>query len=258
MITKDNYEIYFTDYLDGTLPPSKEAELKAFLLINPDLEAFLEDMDQVKLKAPEIIFGQKQLLKAICTDEWRDEGPRLMPDRHIHFEKKALLYKKSSSRILFFRISAVAALLILFITIGITFIKQPHTPELLTVQTTKITVEPVPVIPIKPAPIYAQPVNLPEKLHLQRDIQAERPEVAGIIPGKEIAVVSLESAPLTSHAVYVSSVSSPEIILNDKAREWKSSVNNFQSKDIFTSVFNAGKNLADKLKSNEVSDNKMK
>ena len=43
MITQKNYEIYFADYLDGTLGEAETAELKAFLLVHPELSKLIED-----------------------------------------------------------------------------------------------------------------------------------------------------------------------------------------------------------------------
>jgi hypothetical protein len=44
MIGKDNYEIWFMDFLDGRLSSGQEAELYAFLSLNPDLKAELDEM----------------------------------------------------------------------------------------------------------------------------------------------------------------------------------------------------------------------
>jgi len=44
MIGRDNYEIWFIDFLDGKLSSAQEAELYVFLSLNPDLKAELEDL----------------------------------------------------------------------------------------------------------------------------------------------------------------------------------------------------------------------
>ena len=72
MITRKNYEIYFIEYLDGTLSEAKAAELKTFLLLNPDLSALLEDTDKAKLKAPVLIYRKKNVLKKTEIQECPD------------------------------------------------------------------------------------------------------------------------------------------------------------------------------------------
>ncbi len=63
MITRENYEIYFMDYLDGVLPGECREELRAFLLANPDLEELLDGMDGVRLQPEQEVFGKKEELK---------------------------------------------------------------------------------------------------------------------------------------------------------------------------------------------------
>ena len=36
MITRENYEIYFMEYMDGNLSAREQAEVEAFLLVHPD------------------------------------------------------------------------------------------------------------------------------------------------------------------------------------------------------------------------------
>lgn len=63
MITQKNYEIYFADYLDGTLGEAETAELKAFLLVHPELSKLIEDTDKVKLQKPTFTYLHKESLK---------------------------------------------------------------------------------------------------------------------------------------------------------------------------------------------------
>ena len=153
MITRKNYEIYFIEYLDGTLSEAKAAELKTFLLLNPDLSALLEDTDKAKLKAPVLIYRKKNVLKkteiqecpdyyAIATaetvltpEENQQLGKRksdqnfqklvntyrqfkVKPDKNIRFEKKKALYHKPAYGKLIIRISAAAAIVMLMISMG--------------------------------------------------------------------------------------------------------------------------------------------
>ena len=42
MITKENYESYFIDYLEGLLPEALQEELDDFLFRHPDLREQME------------------------------------------------------------------------------------------------------------------------------------------------------------------------------------------------------------------------
>lgn len=147
-ITRDNYEIFFIDYLDGTLPPELIGELEAFLLVNRDLEEQLQAVEHCRLSVTPEHFSDKESLKkdtihecpdyyaiataenALSENDRKVLGKRidsevfqtltqiyrtlkLRPDLNIHFEKKACLYRKSPRRILFRTISVAAGLLLL-------------------------------------------------------------------------------------------------------------------------------------------------
>ena len=68
MITLDNVEIYLTDYADGELSPAQERELKAFLLLHPELEESLEDWKFAKLTPPVIRYPHKSQLKQMVSE----------------------------------------------------------------------------------------------------------------------------------------------------------------------------------------------
>jgi hypothetical protein len=62
---RSNYEIWFTDWLDGKLSDDKVEELKLFLRQNPDLKEELDGIESVRLNPTESIFkGKKQLFKS--------------------------------------------------------------------------------------------------------------------------------------------------------------------------------------------------
>lgn len=70
MISRDNYEIAFIDYLDGNLPDEKAEEVRAFLLENPDLNDELAAMSGLTVPSDAIVFEEKDTLKNIVfTDE---------------------------------------------------------------------------------------------------------------------------------------------------------------------------------------------
>ena len=50
MITRDNYELFIVEYIDGCLNEQQIAELRAFLLKNPDIKAEFKNISTVILK----------------------------------------------------------------------------------------------------------------------------------------------------------------------------------------------------------------
>ncbi len=62
-INRNNYEMYFLDYLEGNLDPVMEEELKTFLANHPDLSAELEQYRIIPLSAPDVHFSNKHQLR---------------------------------------------------------------------------------------------------------------------------------------------------------------------------------------------------
>lgn len=128
MITRENYEIYFMDELDGILPEELKVELKAFLLVHPDLQDLLEGIEDVRLRPDDEVYDKKEQLKRPVSEEeieyhviarmegvmtreerrWVEEnverevferaiemysGLRMQPDFGCRFEKKERLYR---------------------------------------------------------------------------------------------------------------------------------------------------------------------
>lgn len=56
---RSDYEIWFTDWLDGNLSKEQAEELKVFLKENPDLEEELNGLDLVGLNPPDSFFSGK-------------------------------------------------------------------------------------------------------------------------------------------------------------------------------------------------------
>lgn len=56
LINRDNYEIFFVDFIDGNLSPSQEIELREFLDQNHDLAAELYEIENINLEPSEIAF----------------------------------------------------------------------------------------------------------------------------------------------------------------------------------------------------------
>ncbi|NOX85747.1 MAG: hypothetical protein GXO86_07260, partial [Chlorobi bacterium] len=62
-VTRDNYEIWIIDYLDGRLTAGQVDELLAFFEENPDLKEEFESFEPVTLQPEELRFEQKSHLK---------------------------------------------------------------------------------------------------------------------------------------------------------------------------------------------------
>lgn len=61
MITRENYELFYMDYLEGDLAPDLVKELEAFLVLHPDLK--VEDDFLAPIQGEEIIYDKKDDLK---------------------------------------------------------------------------------------------------------------------------------------------------------------------------------------------------
>lgn len=62
-ITRQNYEPFFIDFLEGRLSAEEKKELKGFLELNPDLKAELEDFDEIIVPEDSKPFFKKEGLK---------------------------------------------------------------------------------------------------------------------------------------------------------------------------------------------------
>lgn len=148
MITKENYEIYFMDYMDGNLSARERAEVEAFLLVHPDLRELLDGMNEVWLEVPVEVFDKKEEIKrtvrereieyyAIATAEgvitgeeqtWVDGNVdkdvferevemyakvKVKPDPICRFEGKVGVYRKSGAVLFVKRYAAIAAVVAL-------------------------------------------------------------------------------------------------------------------------------------------------
>lgn len=62
-ISRENYEVWFIDYLDGKLGESSKQELNAFLEANPDLAEELKSFESLELKPEPVAFSPKSQLE---------------------------------------------------------------------------------------------------------------------------------------------------------------------------------------------------
>lgn len=155
-INRNNYEVFFVDYLDKTLDPETLVEVETFLKENPDLENELAGLNSVSIPEELRSCPDKQLLYKSNYDEKESfqnacvasiEGDlssveknhfeqflrqhpelnnevllfsktKLEPDRSIVFGNKNLLYHHSIRTITWYKIAAVAATLTAIVAIA--------------------------------------------------------------------------------------------------------------------------------------------
>ncbi|PWD99718.1 hypothetical protein [Marinilabilia rubra] len=67
-ISRENYEIWFVDYLDGKLDESSKMEFFVFLETNPDLADELKSFESLELEAEEVSFSTKSQLEKSEAD----------------------------------------------------------------------------------------------------------------------------------------------------------------------------------------------
>jgi hypothetical protein len=150
-ITRDNYEVYFLDYLEGNLDEKLVDDFIDFLRQNPDLKAELEMVAPVKVELENVIFRGKDKLYKEKFDlepefnraavarlegdlhenektEFENylsahpqkqkearlfEKTRLKPDKSVVFKKKNKLYRHSTGKTILLWSTRIAAVFIL-------------------------------------------------------------------------------------------------------------------------------------------------
>jgi len=163
-INRNNYELFFMDYLDGRMSPDQVIRLMSFLKENPDLKTELKEFKDINIEPGKTKFEPKRTLKKqfiindlnfdnFCiaglegdlTNEesklfqtWLQQNPlkarefelykkaRLIPEK-ITFDLKSTLKKSSGSRIIAPKVwgyVSAAASIIILITLYI-IISQP-------------------------------------------------------------------------------------------------------------------------------------
>ena len=211
MITRDNYEIYFMDYLDGVLPDEYEAELRAFLLVHPDLRELLEGMNEVRLQPGGEVFEKKRELKqqvnekevayhviaeaeGVITDEerrWveenveRDEfereveafkSVRMKPESGYVFEGKDALRRRPAVIVFMKRYAGVAAVMLFAVVLVMFLTREKEFPVYdLPQQTVKAEMPSLPDVPVKEMMVEPAKVQKKEKprVAVARDVVPE-------------------------------------------------------------------------------------
>ncbi len=185
-ITRDNYEVFFIDYLDGTLDDTRIDEFLEFLQKNPDLKEELQKIKLFSIPPPKKVFPLKEklykekydlqdhfdnaciaILEKDFTEEeiagfkkYLNEHPekkkeykqfmrtRMKADETILFPKKISLYKETPGVKLLRSAFRIAAMLILVFAVSV-FLKQNNEMDVPVARMVQFTKEPVPEIPVQ-------------------------------------------------------------------------------------------------------------
>jgi hypothetical protein len=158
-ITRENYEIWFLDFMEGRLNRQETEEVRTFMSQHPDLADEMENIVPPLFSDPEMHFPGKEKLKKdqfedpeilehsiiarmegdlneaenYSLDAWLTHHPekrqlvklyentRLKPDLDLVFPDKAKLKKKSTLRVVWIRVASIAAVLLMLF-----FLFQPE------------------------------------------------------------------------------------------------------------------------------------
>ncbi len=203
MITRDNYEPFFLDYLEGNLDESKIDQFLDFLEKNPDLKEELHLFENINLPEEQVVFPGKEYLYKLAQDDntafeiktiaymegdLKDEEreafeeylgnhpelqkeynlfakTRLVADTGIKFQDKQRLYRKSGTTILLNWVARAAAVIVLIW--GINSLFQPGSQKVGSIAIPEIAAVKSPSVPIDKKPeteIKIQENKMEEKL----------------------------------------------------------------------------------------------
>lgn len=230
-ITRDNYESFFIDYIEGNLPESLIDPFLDFLNQNPDLKEELHLFEEVKLPQEFVVFQEKkQLHKSLADENSRLENTvvaymegdldandnkafeaylannpelkkeyglfaktRLNPDSKIIFSEKRKLYRKSGTTILLNWVARAAAVLVFVWGIN-SVIQTQNAPKL---QKTKT--ELAEVLPKATPNATAKKAESKEMIQTAADPARSKPEKANTFQ-KRTKIEPEETRPVDSPA----------------------------------------------------------
>ncbi len=173
-ITRDNYESWFLDYLEGNLDPEQMEMVRRFKIEHPDLADETEEVSPFLKADSGLVYPGKHLLKKEVYDDpvhfeqsaiaamegnmsdeelsqfhtWIDKNPdrqkfvkefeqcRLVPDKEITFPGKNRLKKKSIWMSGWTQAAAVAAIALLVL---LTFLPESRKTQSTSIQTAETT-----------------------------------------------------------------------------------------------------------------------
>ncbi len=212
MITRDNYEPFFLDYLEGNLDESMIDQFLDFLENNPDLKEELHLFENVHVPEEPIVFQDKEklykttadlkagletktiaFLEGDLDDEERKsfgkylsvhpelqkeyalfEKTRLQPDLKIQYSGKNKLYKKSGTVVLMNWVARAAAVLVLVWGIN-SLMNQPVNQGGIT-QIAEITSKTSPEVKKNEQEKKIQEPEIQEKIKTTKEAKPEKPK----------------------------------------------------------------------------------
>ncbi len=209
-ITRDNYEPFFMDFLDGNLEEDQINQFLDFLEQNPDLKSELQLVGKLKLPEEKIVFSGKQELYKNDSEEQslfdheavaylegdlnseertafeaylaahpemqkeynRFAKTRLAADSGITFPNKQRLYRKSGSVLFLNRVARAAAVLVLLWGINSVF-QTENVPKQQSLDQVVAVISPEMTPPVEK---MAPPVDKgeTEKKNLQPEVQEKQ------------------------------------------------------------------------------------
>jgi hypothetical protein len=212
-ITRDNYEPFFLDYLEGNLNENMIDQFLDFLERNPDLKEELQLFENVHLPEEHIVFsGKEELYKsaseakaalenktiAYLEGDLDDEDRKsfeaylnshpelqkefklfaktqLTPDVGIKYPNKQKLYKKSGAVVLMNWVSRAAAVLVLIWGINslITNYQESSVPNIGS-QLAEVSPKPTPAVKKTESEKNVQEAESPEKVKASQPIKPEK------------------------------------------------------------------------------------
>ncbi len=228
-ITRDNYESFFIDYIEGNLPESLIDQFLDFLNQNPDLKEELHLFEEVNLPQEFVLFQEKKQLHKSASDEKRrlensaiaylegdwnaDENKtlkaylldnpefkreydlfaktQLKPDFEIKYPEKRKLYRKSGATIVMNWTARAAAVLVLIW--GINSVIQMQNPP----ESPRTNIELAEVLPKATPNSSAKKAESEKMIQKATDPAKNKPEKVNTIQ-KRTKIETIETRPVDS------------------------------------------------------------
>ena len=250
-INRNNYEKYFIDYLEGTLSKDDIHDLRVFLLFNQDLAELLDDIAKIKLTAPSVRYTRKENLKKDELHACKDYYAIAIAENSLSTQDISdIKHSSRKQEITGYKYSSIAAILLLILTIAITVLKSDDIHP----QATEITMvlPPAIEIPAIDRVLFIKEQSLPP-LPCPKPVIPVQPTRIPVMTIQELPICGITPTSVQEAAkIRMSSpaFNSSELILTENAIAWKPSESKFLSNNLFSSMINTGKMIAEKLKNN--------
>ncbi|MDP2337793.1 MAG: hypothetical protein Q8N05_15375 [Bacteroidota bacterium] len=235
-ITRDNYEPFFLDFLEGNLAEDQIDQFLDFLKQNPDLKEELHQFENLNLPEEQIVFSEKMklyknaaeentvlentviaLLEGDLEDEERKSfetylsshpelqkeynlfsKTRLVPDAGIMFPDKKKLYRKSGNVLVLNWVTRAAAVLVLIWGIN-TLIQDGALPALKRTTQEIAVLNPTAKLPVEKTEIPIQ--NLEAEIPGNHNQAKKSGIMKQLIGQQQILVRSAEKASSVSSTI---------------------------------------------------------